>query len=153
MKDVQNTRDTRGIPIDQVGITNLSYPVQVMDRSGKPLPTVADITMSVHLPHHFKGTHMSRFVEILTQHEGEITMRTLPVILHDLKTRLEARSAHIEVSFPHFIEKAAPVSGAKAKVGCRCTFLGTSNGRKDDFALRVEVPVKTLCPCSKEISD
>lgn len=153
LPDIQKTRDSRGIPIDQVGITNLQYPIQVMDRGGKPLPTVASISMSVHLPHHFKGTHMSRFLEVLTQHEGEITMRTLPVILHDLKKRLDAESTHIEVRFPYFIEKAAPVSGAKAKVGCQVTFLGESNGKKDTFALRVEMPVKTLCPCSKEISD
>lgn len=153
LPDIQKTRDSRGIPIDQVGITNLQYPIQVMDREGKLLPTVAIVSMSVHLPHHFKGTHMSRFLEVLTQHEGEITMRTLPDILHDLKNRLDAESAHIEVRFPYFVEKAAPVTGAKAKVGCQVTFLGESNGKKDAFALRVEMPVKTLCPCSKEISD
>ena len=153
LPDIQKTRDVRGIPIDQVGISNLQYPIQVMDREGNPLPTVATISMSVHLPHHFKGTHMSRFIEVLTEHEGEITMRTLPAILHDLKKRLDAESTHIEVRFPYFIEKAAPVSGAKAKVGCQVTFLGESNGKKDSFALKVEMPVKTLCPCSKEISD
>jgi len=153
LPDIQKTSDSRGIPIDQVGITNLQYPIQVMDREGKPLATVATITMSVHLPHHFKGTHMSRFLEVLTKHEGEITMRTLPDILHDLKKQLDAESTQIEVKFPYFIEKTAPVSGAKAKVGCQVTFLGESNGKKDDFALRVEMPVKTLCPCSKEISD
>jgi GTP cyclohydrolase I len=153
LPDIQKTRDVRGIPIDQVGIANLQYPIQVMDREGKPLPTVATLSMSVHLPHHFKGTHMSRFLEVLTEHEGEVTMRTLPDILHDLKKRLDAESTHIEVCFPYFIEKTAPVSGAKAKVGCQVTFLGESNGKKDSFALRVEVPVKTLCPCSKEISD
>jgi GTP cyclohydrolase I len=153
LPDIQKSRDSRGIPIDQVGITNLQYPIQVMDREGNPLPTVATISMSVHLPHHFKGTHMSRFLEILTQHEGEITMRTLPDILHDLKQRLDAKSAHIEVNFPYFIEKAAPVSAAKAKVGCQVSFLGTSNGKKDSFSLTVTTPVKTLCPCSKEISD
>ena len=153
LPDIQKTKDTRGIPIDQVGIANLQYPIQVMDREGKPMPTVATISMSVHLPHHFKGTHMSRFLEVLTQHEGEITMRTLPLILHDLKKKLDAESTQIEVAFPYFVEKAAPVSGAKAKVGCNVTFIGSSTGKKDDFALRVEVPVKTLCPCSKEISD
>jgi len=153
MKDVQSGRDQRGVPIDQVGISNLRYPIQVMDRDGKPFATVAEISMSVHLPHHFKGTHMSRFLEVLTKHEGEVTMRTLPLILHDLKQRLDAESAHIEVRFPYFVTKCAPATGAPAKVGCDCTFLGESNGKKDDFALRVEVPVTTLCPCSKEISD
>lgn len=153
MKDVQNTPDTRGIPIDQVGITNLCYPISVMDQDGKLVPTVANISMSVHLPHHFKGTHMSRFLEVLAKHQGEITTRSLPAILHDLKDRLNAESAHVEVTFPHFIEKAAPVSGAKAKVACDCAFTVSCNGAKDNVALRVVVPVKTLCPCSKEISD
>ena len=153
MKDVQSTPDTRGIPIDQVGITNLCYPISVMDQDGKLVPTVAHISMSVHLPHHFKGTHMSRFLEVLAKHQGEITTRSLPAILHDLKQRLNAESAHVEVTFPHFIEKAAPVSGAKAKVACDCAFAVSCNGAKDDVTLRVVVPVKTLCPCSKEISD
>ena len=153
MKDVQSTADTRGIAIDQVGITNLRYPISVKSRGGRPMATVADISMSVHLPHHFKGTHMSRFLEVLAKHEGEITLRSLPAILHELKRRLDAESAHMELSFPHFIDKAAPVSGARAKVCCQCTFSISCNGRKDDVSLRVVVPVTTLCPCSKEISD
>jgi GTP cyclohydrolase IB len=153
LPDIQATPDERGIAIDQVGITDLRYPIQILDREGNPFPTVAMITMSVHLPHHFKGTHMSRFLEVLSRHEGEVTMRTLPDILHDLKKRLDAEEAHIEVSFTYFVTKKAPVSGSPAKVGCDCTFLGTSNGTRDDFALRVVVPVTTLCPCSKEISE
>ena len=153
LRDIQKIADTRGIAIDQVGISDLKYPIQVLDRNGKPFSVVAEISMSVHLPHHFKGTHMSRFLEVLTSHEGEITMRTLPVILRDLKVKLNAESAYIDVKFPYFIEKEAPVSKAKGKVGFECTFIGSSNGVKDDFALRVKVPVTTLCPCSKEISD
>jgi GTP cyclohydrolase I len=153
LTDIQKIADTRGIAIDQVGISDLKYPIQVLDRNGKPFSVVAEISMSVHLPHHFKGTHMSRFLEVLTSHEGEITMRTLPAILRDLKAKLDAESAYIDVKFPYFIEKEAPVSMAKGKVGFECTFIGSSNGVKDDFALRVKVPVTTLCPCSKEISD
>ena len=153
MKDVQSARDTRGIPIDQVGITDLRYPISILDAAGKPLPPIASISMSVHLPHHFKGTHMSRFLEVLCRHEGEVTMRTVPIILHDLKKTLDAKSAQIEVKFPYFISKRAPVSGAEAKIGIDCSFFGESNGKKDDFLLGVEVPVTTLCPCSKEISD
>lgn len=153
LPDIQATPDQRGIPIDQVGITDLRYPIQVLDRDENPFPTVADISMSVHLPHHFKGTHMSRFLEVLSIHEGEVTMRTLPVILRDLKKRLDAEEAHIEVGFTYFVEKKAPVTKSPAKVGCDCVFLGTSNGSTDDFALRVTVPVTTLCPCSKEISE
>jgi len=153
LPDIQKVADTRGIAIDQVGISDLKYPIQVLDRNGKPFSVVAEISMSVHLPHHFKGTHMSRFLEVLTSHEGEITMRTLPAILRDLKSKLDAESAYIDVKFPYFIEKEAPVSKAKGKVGFECTFRGSSNGVKDDFSLRVKVPVTTLCPCSKEISD
>jgi GTP cyclohydrolase I len=153
LPDIQATPDTRGIAIDQVGISDLRYPIHILDREGKPFPTVAMISMSVHLPHHFKGTHMSRFLEVLSIHEGEVTMNTLPAILHDLKQRLHAEEAHIEVSFTYFVTKMAPVTGASAKVGCDCTFLGTSNGTRDQFALRVTVPITTLCPCSKEISD
>jgi len=153
LPDIQKIADTRGIAIDQVGISDLKYPIQVLDRNGKPFSVVAEISMSVHLPHHFKGTHMSRFLEVLASHEGEITMRTLPAILRDLKAKLDAESAYIDVKFPYFIEKEAPVSKAKGKVGFESTFIGSSNGVKDDFALRVKVPVTTLCPCSKEISD
>ena len=153
LPDIQATPDTRGIAIDQVGVSDLRYPIQVLDQDGKAFPTVAKISMSVHLPHHFKGTHMSRFLEVLSKHEGEVTMRTLPDILHDLKKRLDAEEAHIEVAFTYFVTKKAPVSGSPAKVGCDCVFKGTSNGAVDDFVLCVTVPVTTLCPCSKEISE
>jgi GTP cyclohydrolase I len=153
LPDIQAKPDTRGIAIDQVGVSDLRYPIHVTDRDGNPFPTVANISMSVHLPHHFKGTHMSRFLEVLSKHEGEVTSQTLPEILHDLKEQLAAEEAHIEVAFTYFVSKQAPVSGAAAKVGCDCVFMGSSNGGGDDLLLRVTVPVTTLCPCSKEISD
>lgn len=108
--------------------------------------------MSVSLPHHFKGTHMSRFLEVLNEHRGEVTMRTVPQILRELKKRLEAERARIEVRFPYFIERFAPVTGSSALMDYECTFIGESNA-KDDFLLRVRVPVTSLCPCSKAISD
>src|SRR6478609_2041256 len=95
LPDIQATPDTRGLAIDQVGVSDLRYPIHVLDHEGKPFPTVAKISMSVHLPHHFKGTHMSRFLEVLSKHEGEVTTRSLPAILHDLKQRLNAESAHV----------------------------------------------------------
>jgi GTP cyclohydrolase I len=153
LPDIQATPDPRGIAIDQVGVSDLRYPIQVTDHLGNPFPTVATISMSVHLPHQFKGTHMSRFLEVLAMHEGEVTSRTLPNILRDLKKRLHAEEAHIEVAFTYFVTKKAPVSGAPAKVGCDCVFMGTSGASGDDLTLRVTVPVTTLCPCSKEISD
>jgi GTP cyclohydrolase I len=153
MKDVQNTPDTRGIDIDQVGVCDLTYPISVLDRENQRQQCAATIALSVSLPHHFKGTHMSRFLQVLAEHQGEFTMRTVPAILHDLKKRLDAESAQIEVEFPYFLQRKAPVSGLSAPMDYRCTFIGHSNGKNDDFLLRVRVPVATLCPCSKEISD
>lgn len=153
MDDVQGRFDDRQIPINQVGVSDLRYPIVVLDRKDGRQETVATLSMSVSLPHHFKGTHMSRFIEVLNEHRGEVTMRTLPTILHDLKARLEAESARIAVAFPYFLERAAPVSEAKGLMDYACTFVGNSNGGGDDFVLGVQVPVTTLCPCSKEISD
>jgi GTP cyclohydrolase I len=153
LPDIQKTRDRRGVPIDKVGICDLSFPITVLDRQNQKQQTVANISMSVSLPHHFKGTHMSRFLEILSRHQGEITMRTLPAVLHDLKAHLDSEAAHIEVEFPYFLTRTAPVSGSQAPMDYRCTFIAESNCKKDDFLLRVRVPVTTLCPCSKEISD
>jgi GTP cyclohydrolase IB len=153
LEDVQNRHDPRGIPINKVGVSDLSYPIMVMDRAQKWQHTVAQVSLSVALPHHFKGTHMSRFVEVLNRHRGEVTMRTLPTILHELRERLDAEQAHIDVEFLYFIERVAPVSGASALMDYHCAFTGESDGRVDDFVLSVEVPVTSLCPCSKEISD
>lgn len=153
MADVQSQTDQRQIPIDQVGVADLRYPVVVLDREQGRQTTVATIQMSVALPHEFKGTHMSRFIEVLNAHRGEVTLRTMPAILCDLKERLDAERARVEVSFPYFLERAAPVSGAKALMDYECSFVGESNGGVNDFVLAVTVPVTSLCPCSKEISD
>jgi GTP cyclohydrolase I len=153
LPDVQNSIDTRGIALEQVGVTGLRYPISVLDREQGQQQTVASLTMSVSLPHHFKGTHMSRFIEVLNAHRGEVTMRTLPSILRELKERLEAESARIEVSFPYFIEREAPASGARALMDYECSFVGEANGGDEDFVLGVQVPVTSLCPCSKAISD
>lgn len=153
MHDVQSQDDDRCIHIDKVGVNELRYPITVLDRDNEVQHTIGSLTLSVSLPHHFKGTHMSRFIEILNEHRGEITMRTLPGILHTMKQRLEAESAHVEVRFPYFVERSAPVSGAQALVDYDCYFSGNSNGHADDFTLGVKVPVTSLCPCSKAISD
>ncbi|HEY3413885.1 MAG TPA: GTP cyclohydrolase FolE2 [Armatimonadota bacterium] len=152
LEDVQNHTDTRAIDLDQVGVSDLRYPIVVLDRKQGEQPTVATLTMSVSLPHHFKGTHMSRFLEVLNEHRGEITVRTVPMLLRDLKTRLEAERARIEVRFPYFLERAAPVTGATALMDFECAFIGESNAT-DDFLLQVRVPVTSLCPCSKAISE
>ncbi|MBZ5590547.1 MAG: GTP cyclohydrolase, FolE2/MptA family, partial [Acidobacteriia bacterium] len=153
MKDVQSHHDDRGIPIDQVGVSDLRYPIVVLDQHEGKQETIARITMSVNLPHHFKGTHMSRFVEVLNKHHGEVTMRTLPKILAELRQRLAAESARIEIRFPYFLQRSAPVSKAKALMDYECLFVGEANGKGLDFILGVTVPVTTLCPCSKEISE
>ncbi len=153
MEDVQNRRDDRQFPIDQVGVTDLRYPIVVLDRAQERQQTIASLTLSVDLPHHFKGTHMSRFIEVLNAHRGEVTMRTLPAILAELKQRLDAERARVEVRFPYFLERRAPVTGAAGLMDYQCSFTGELNGAGDDFVLGVTVPVTSLCPCSKEISD
>ena len=153
MVDVQNRADGRGIPINKVGVRNLRYPIVIMDRVNEKQPTTAHVTLSVDLPSDFKGTHMSRFVEILNEHHGDLTMWTLPVIVHKLRERLNADSSQVEIAFPYFIEQQAPVSGAKALMDYECAFIGESRGDEEVFILRVKVPVTSLCPCSKEISE
>jgi GTP cyclohydrolase I len=153
MHDIQSQPDTRGIALDQVGVSDVRYPIVVLDRAQQQQHTIARLTMSVSLPHHHKGTHMSRFIEVLTAHHGEMTMFTLPVVLRDLKSRLDAQSARIEIHFPYFIERQAPTSGAAALLDYDCSFVAESHLESDDFVLGVTVPVTSLCPCSKAISD
>ena len=151
--DVQNEHDDREIALDQVGVSDLRYPITVVDREQREQLVTATLSMSVDLPHQFKGTHMSRFVEVLNGYRGELTMRTLPQILTELRNRLDAESAHIEVKFPFFLERNAPVTGLGGLMDYECTFRGVSSGDESDFVLEVDVPVTSLCPCSKEISD
>ncbi len=152
LKDVQNEPDLRRIDIDKVGVKDIRYPIVVLDKANKTQHTVASVNMYVDLPHHFKGTHMSRFVELLNEHRGEITVDNFSGILGKMRERFEATTAHMEIAFPYFIEKAAPVSGAKGLMEYGCRFLGAL-GQELDFIIEVTVPVMTLCPCSKEISD
>lgn len=153
MYDVQSQTDDRQMPIDKVGVCDLRYPIVVLDRKNVQQSTTAKISMSVNLPHEFKGTHMSRFIEVLNAHRGEVTMRTLPVLLTELKSKLDAKSAHMEVVFPYFLERTAPVSSSMALMDYQCKFTGEIDGGKEDFVLSVCVPVTSLCPCSKAISD
>jgi GTP cyclohydrolase I len=153
MEDVQNHRDERRIAIDKVGVSDLRYPIVVLDRRNTQQHTIAVLSMSVNLPHEFKGTHMSRFIEVLNHHRGEVTMHTVPSILRDLRERLNAESAHIDVRFPYFLERSAPVSNATALMDYECRFTAVANGGNDNFTFSVRVPVTSLCPCSKTISD
>ncbi len=153
MEDVQSRRDEREVALDRVGVSGLRYPIVVLDRDHQKQHTVAVLKMSVNLPHEFKGTHMSRFIEVLNEHRGEITMRTVPAVLRDLRKKLDAESAHIHLVFPYFLERRAPVSGASALMDYECSFDAAVNGGTDKFVFGVRVPVTSLCPCSKAISD
>ena len=152
MVDVQNRPDTRNISIDQVGVSDLRYPITVLDRHRGRQDTVANITMTVNLPHHFKGTHMSRFIAVLGEYREDIHIKNFEHILNEIKRTLEAQSAHMEVEFPYFIEKTAPVTGSAGLMEYRCTLMGMVGARRE-FKVGVKVPIQTLCPCSKEISD
>jgi len=149
--DIQNTPDERQIAIDKVGVRGIRYPISVLDREKGTQHTIGNFSLTVDLPHHFKGTHMSRFLEVLNEHHGEVSVESLPKILQDLRERLDAKSAHIDVYFPFFMTKQAPVTGKEGVMEFTCGFLATSNG-VSDFQLYAQVPVTTLCPCSKEIS-
>ena len=116
MPDVQNSADMRHLAIDKVGIKDIKYPVRVKDRSGREQHTIANFNMYVNLPHNFKGTHMSRFVEILNEHEYEITVESFKKMLAEMTARLEAKSGHIEMTFTYFVRKSAPVSGVKSLI-------------------------------------
>jgi GTP cyclohydrolase I len=151
MPDMQKSRDTRNIAIDKVGVKDISYPVVVMDRQKKFQHTIARINMYVDLPHHFKGTHMSRFIEILNSYREEIALDKLETILLEMKKKLGATTAHLEMEFPYFIEKKAPVSKARSLMEYTCSFCATL-AEEFDFVLGISVPVTSLCPCSKELS-
>jgi len=124
IEDVQNLPDVRQLAIDKVGIKAIRHPVKVKDKTGGAQHTVATFNMYVHLPHHFKGTHMSRFVEILNANEREISVESFQVILNEMAYRLEAETGHIEMTFPYFVNKSAPVSGVKSLLDYEVTFIG-----------------------------
>jgi GTP cyclohydrolase IB len=151
--DVQATPDSRRLDIDQVGIKAIRHPVKIQERSGGVQHTIAMFNMYVGLPHHFKGTHMSRFVEILEAHEREITVETFQLMLREMVDKLEAEEGHIEMSFPYFIEKKAPVSGVKSLMDYEVSFSGEIRKGRQSFTMKVVVPVTSLCPCSKKISE
>jgi GTP cyclohydrolase IB len=150
--DVQSSPDVRHLQIDKVGIKDMRHPVLVKDRSQGVQHTIANFNMFVELPHNFKGTHMSRFVEILNSHDMEISVDSFKDMLLEMGKRLEAKRGFIEMSFPYFINKSAPVSGVKSLMDYQVTFIGEINDGQDIMTIKVVVPVTSLCPCSKEIS-
>lgn len=151
--DTQNKVDTRQIPIDKVGIKGIKHPVRVLDRSGGEQHTIAEFNMYVNLPHNFKGTHMSRFVEILNEYEREISVKSFNDMLEKMAERLESESGHIEMTFPYFVKKAAPVTGVESLLDYQVSFRGEITNKVARTDVCVLVPVTSLCPCSKSISE
>ncbi|MCB5259450.1 MAG: GTP cyclohydrolase FolE2 [Candidatus Cloacimonetes bacterium] len=149
--DLQSQKDTRRIAIDKVGVKGLRYPILVEDRANKVQHTVADLNIYVDLPHYLRGTHMSRFVEILHHYHKEALIGNLEPFLTELKASLKAEAAYIDINFPYFISKQAPISKISSLLCYDCEF---SAALKNSFELTIGVivPVTTLCPCSKEIS-
>lgn len=150
IEDVQNSPDIRQIAIDKVGVKVISHPVKIKDKTGGAQHTIAMFNMYVQLPHNFKGTHMSRFVEIINYNSREISVENFHVILNEMLHKLEA--GHIEMTFPYFVNKSAPVSGVKSLLDYEVTFIGEIKNDQHDIKVKVLIPVTSLCPCSKKIS-
>ena len=153
MRDVQSERDPRNVSIDRVGIRDISWPIQVLDRTNGTQETIANVALSVFLPRDYRGTHMSRFIEVLSEQENRVTFHNMENLLRSLAAHLKADEAHAEFEFPYFVTKAAPVSGAKGRVRCDVRFDAVLKGDKFDLITELITPIQTLCPCSKEISE
>lgn len=153
MMDVQGSRDERNIPIQKVGVKNVSYPITVLDKKHKRQRTVASVDMYADLPHHFKGTHMSRFIEVFNNHVQDISMPAFLTMLENIRVSLDAETSFAEVSFPYFIEKEAPVSKRRSMMRYTCHYIGRVTATEREFIVGIEAPVTTVCPCSREISD
>ncbi|MBW1743917.1 MAG: GTP cyclohydrolase I FolE2 [Deltaproteobacteria bacterium] len=152
MKDVQNEPDHRKIDLTRVGIKGIKYPMNVLDRTNKTQATVATVNMYVHLPHRFKGTHMSRFVEVLNDYYADLNLKTFFEMIDKIKKSLDAPAANLEISFPYFMKKRAPVSDVPSMMEYTCNYVGEIIGEDRRLYIGITVPVCTLCPCSKEIS-
>lgn len=151
--DIQSQKDNRRIPIDKVGVKNIQYPIVVDDRENKKQHTVADIDLFVSLPATHRGTHMSRFIEVLSKYREEIIIENLPLLLKDLQDRLKVSNAYTNIRFPYFIKKKSPVTRIESLMNYCCSFEASLEEKTYILKIGVEVPVTTLCPCSKELSD
>ena len=152
LTDIQKQHDHRELRIDKVGVRNLRFPIRIRDKANAHQDTIATIGMFVDLPHHFKGTHMSRFIEVLNAHGNVVHVENIPDILRAMQNRLDSQKAHLEMDFPFFLEKAAPVTGKTGLMDYQARFDATATGKEIDFVLEVRTNVTTLCPCSKAIS-
>lgn len=153
MRDIQNEKDTREVPLQKVGVRGVKYPVSVLDKTQKTQNTTATVNLYVNLPHSFKGTHMSRFIEVFHKYHTNISMQHFLVMLDEIRNKLDAEKAYGSITFPYFIEKKAPVSETPGMMEYICSYEGEVSGSKKDFYVGIEVPVTTLCPCSKAISE
>ncbi len=152
LHDKQSEHDERNLRIDKVGVRDLRFPIRIRDKAHEHQDTIATLGMYVDLPHHFKGTHMSRFIEVLNNHGNVVHVENIPNILKEMQKQLDSQIAHLEMAFPFFLEKAAPVTGKTGLMDYQARFDATANGPEIDFVLEVRANVTTLCPCSKAIS-
>ena len=178
MRDIQNEQDTREIPLKKVGVKGVKYPVCVLDKNKKVQNTTAEVDLFVNLPHNFKGTHMSRFIEVFHKYHTDLTMLHFLDMLEEMRQKLDAQKSYGSIKFPYFIEKKAPVTGAEGIMQYECGYEGeccgteaetltgaeTAGGEAESscckasacgrkFYVTIQVPIATLCPCSKAISE
>ena len=154
MLDIQNMRDDRNVPIRKVGVKGLRYPIVLLDKANTVQHTTALVNLHADLPHDFKGTHMSRFIEVFDAHRRDLSMPRFLRMLEEIRSSLDAENAYADIHFPYFIEKRAPVSGQAAMMSYDCGYSGMVGPEgKKDFEVLVSVPIQTVCPCSKAISD
>jgi GTP cyclohydrolase I len=154
MRDIQSEEDTRAIPLQKVGVKGVKYPVTVLDKSAAKQHTTASVDLFVNLPHNYKGTHMSRFIEVFHKYHSDISMHHFLDMLEEMRTKLTAQKAFGRIEFPYFIEKKAPVSESAGIMQYKCSYEGeVSEGGDRKFYISIQVPIATLCPCSKAISD
>ena len=153
LEDVHRTISSRKIAMSLVGINDIRYPMTVVDRDGQSRHTIGTFSLGINLPKDEKGAHMSRFVEIVSECRGAMKLAEMPKLLNKVRERLGSRDVWVEIKFPYFLERTAPVSGAKALMDYECTYSGKIDGTGSNYSLGVRVPVASLCPCSKAISD
>lgn len=152
LHDKQSEHDDRQLRIDKVGVRGLRFPIQVRDKARAVQNTVATIGMFVDLPKEFKGTHMSRFLEVLNAHGNVVHVESLTDILYAMQEKFHAGTSHLEIEFPYFMVKRAPISGQQSVMDYVARFDATACGREIDFVLTVKAMVTTLCPCSKAVA-
>ena len=153
MPDIQNEADTRSVPLQKVGVKGVKYPVQVLDKKNRAQHTTATVDLFVNLPHSFKGTHMSRFIEIFHKYHTDVSLKHFFAMLQEIREKLDSERSYGVMSFPYFVEKEAPVTKEKGMMCYSCTYEGSVGENFENFFISVDVPIATLCPCSKAISE